>query len=221
MNTPISPAFAYDDDGDAWSALTLWLTRKVRSWVLNAALLCWRGEEEAITEDIVATTIMRIYERLKKVSLQQAEPIGSMTAFARKTARNCFIDQLRKDRRKMRLSQFTDDDEQPVIADNQPSMEEAVHERLFREQLMTMIAQEISHFPVKQREAFLKDQARSIEGLADPASLLRIYLDAGIRLLDYRSQAPRSKVERSRHSSLLHHAHKRLSHSPPLKKFLL
>lgn len=220
MITGPHPPFEYDDD-DSWSELALWLTPQVRRWVHNAALSCWRGEEEAITEDIVATAIMHIYEYLDKVSLQQAKPIGSMNAFARKTAHNCYIDQLRKDRRKTRLSQFTNDGEQPEIADNQPSMEEAVHERLYREQLMSAIAREMSNLPEKQREAFLKEQARSLDHISNPDTLVGIYLDAGIRLLDYRSQTPRSKVERSRHSALLYCACKRLSRLSSLRNFLL
>lgn len=220
MNTSIHPAFEFDDD-DSWSMLALWLTPQVRSWVYHAALSCWKGDEEAITEDIVATAILRIYEYQKKVSLQQAKPIDSLPAFSRKTAHNCFIDQKRKDRRKMRLSQLSVDDEQPEIADNRPSMEESVHERLFREQLMSVIVQEIRHLPTKQREAFLKEQARSIDRISNPASLLRIYLDAGIQLLDYRSQTPKSKIERSRHSSLLYCVYKRLSRLSSVRNFLL
>lgn len=220
MTGGANPPFEYDDD-DTWSMLAHWLTPKVRGWVHNAALPCWRGDEEAITEDIVATALMRILEYEKKVSLQQAKPIDSLRAFARTTARHCFIDQQHKDRRKLRLSQLANDDEQLEIADSQLSMEEAVQDSLFREQLMSLIARELRHVPTKQREAFLKEQARSLEGVTDPASLLRIYLDAGIRLLDYRSQKPKSKVERSRHSSLLYQAYKRLSRLSSLRSFLL
>lgn len=220
MNTSIHPAFEYDDD-DAWSMLDLWLTPQVRRWVYNASLPGWKGDEEAITEDIVAATMMRILEYQKKVNLQQAKPIDSLTAFARTTAHNCYIDQKRKDYRKMRLSQLTKDDGQLEIADNQPSMEDAVHDTLFREQLLSVIAQEIRHVPTKQREAFLKEQARLVDRLSNPASPLRIYLDAGIKLLDYRSQKPKSKIERSRHSSLLYQAYKRLSRLSSLRNFLL
>lgn len=220
MSASVLPPFEYDDD-DTWSMLALWLTPQVRGWVHNAALPCWKGDEEAITEDIVATAIMRILEYQKKVSLQEAKSIDSLRAFARTTARHCYIDQKRKDRRKLRISQLAYDDEQPEIADGQPSMEEAVLDSLFREQLMSLIAQEIRLLPAKQREAFLKEQARSLEGTSNPASLLRIYLDAGIQLLDYRYQKSKSKAERSRHSSLLYHAYKRLSHLSSLRSFLL
>jgi DNA-directed RNA polymerase specialized sigma24 family protein len=219
MNTPSHPAFEYDDD-DSWSMLALRLTPQVRGWVYNTALPCWKGDEEAITEDIVAVAITRIYQYMKKGSVHKAKPVVSMSAFARRTARNCYIDQLRKDRKKVRLSQLTDDYEKLVIVENLPSMEESVHETLFREQLIGVIAQEISHFPVKQQEAILKDQARLIDCMANPSSLLRAYHNAGIRLLDYRSQEPMKEDERSRHSSLLYHAYKRLSLLPSLRKFI-
>jgi DNA-directed RNA polymerase specialized sigma24 family protein len=219
MSTPTHPAFEYDDD-DSWSTLALWLTPQVRGWVYNTTLLCWKGDEEAITEDIVAVAVTRIYMYIKKGNVHMAKPVISMSAFARRTARNCYIDQLRKDRKKVRLSQLTDDYEKPVLAKNLPSMEESVHERLFREQLIGVIAQEISHFPAKQQEAILRDQARLIDCMPDPASLLRAYHEAGIRILDYRSQEPMKKDERYRHSSLLHHAYKRLSLLPSVRKFI-
>ena len=81
-DAPVRPAFAYDDD-DSWSMLALSLTPQVRGWVHNAALACWKGEEEATSEDIVAAAILRIYEYLQKVRAGQARPIASMPAFAR------------------------------------------------------------------------------------------------------------------------------------------
>ena len=90
--TDVYPAFEYDDD-DSWSTLALQLTPQVRGWVYNTALPCWKGDEEAITEDIVAVAITRIYEYMKKVSVHKAKPVISMSAFARRIARNCYIDQ--------------------------------------------------------------------------------------------------------------------------------
>lgn len=192
----------------------------MRSWVYSTSLCCWKGDEEAITEDIVAVAVTHIYEYMKKVRVHKAKPIDSMSAFARRTARNCYIDQLRKDRKKVRLSQLTDDYKKPVIMENLPSMEESVHETLFREQLIGVIAQEISHFPAKQQEAILRDQARLVDYMADPTSLLRAYQNAGIRLSNYRTQETLKGREYSRHSSLLYHAYQRLSNLPSIKKFL-
>ncbi len=51
MDTPIYPAFEYDDD--SWSTLSHWLTPQVRGWVYAHPLPCWQGDEDEIVKDIV------------------------------------------------------------------------------------------------------------------------------------------------------------------------
>ncbi|HLX57038.1 MAG TPA: hypothetical protein VKR83_08445 [Ktedonobacteraceae bacterium] len=82
------------------------------------------------------------------------------------------------------------------------------------------MAHEISHFPKKQLEAILKDQARRLDQMADPLPLLRAYLDAGIQLLDYRKRAPANQDESGKHNSLLYHAYRSLSSLPSVRAFI-
>jgi len=212
------PAFEYDDDG-SWSALSYWLESHVRNWVYTSDLPCWKGEEEAMVEEIVDETVMHILERINKVSTHGAKPIVYLYSFARRTAFHCFIDLVRKDHRKIRLSQIADGSEKSVIEDNLPSMEETVHERLSREQLFDILAREIIHFPKKQKEAILRDQAKLIDIMPDPMPLLRAYQNVGIQLQDYGNYSLMSCAEKRRHSSLLHYAYQRLSRSTALRQY--
>lgn len=211
--------FEYDDDS-SWSTLRSRLKLLVHGWVYSSHIPCWQGQEEEIVDDIVSESISHIFERLEKANSGVAEPIVSILAFARKTAYHCYVDQMRKDRRKIRLSQMSDSTEKPLLENRLQSMEEVIQEKVMKEQLFKLVAHEISHFPKKQREAILKDQARRLDQMADPLPLLRAYLDAGIQLLDYRKRAPANQNESGRHNSLLYHAYRRLSSLPSVRAFI-
>lgn len=75
-------------------------------------------------------------------------------------------------------------------------------------------------FAVLLKEAVLRDHARLMDGMADPAPLLLAYQCVGIQLKDYYNYAPASPIEKCRHSSLLHIAYKRLSRSPLLRQYI-
>ncbi|GAC1566325.1 MAG: hypothetical protein NVS3B14_07700 [Ktedonobacteraceae bacterium] len=213
------PAFVYDDDF-SWSTLILWLAPQVRGWVYTSNLPCWKGEEEAIVEEIVNETVTRILEHIKKVSSHNAKPIASMYGFARQTARHYFIDLLRKDRKSLRLSQLTNNNEEPAIRLFLTDIEEAVLNAVCYEQLFKLLAQEIITFPKKQKEAILRHHARLMDSMVDPAPLLRAYQSVGIHLKDYLNYAPINNVERRQHSSLLHWAYLRLSRSPLIRAYI-
>ncbi len=222
MDTPshyAHPPFVYDDD-DYWSTLALWLAPQVRRLVYGGHLSAWKGQEEDVIDDIVSESLKRIIIHLKKVRAGTGKPIASMHGFASRTAHNCFIDLLRKDKNKVQLSQLADGAEEIAVRDSQPSMEETTLEGLFNEQLLHVVAYEISRFPRKQREAILRDQARRVTSMPDPSLLLHAFNKAGIRLQDYHDCAPAGPAENSRNSSLLYHAYHRLSTLPTIREFL-
>jgi hypothetical protein len=82
---------------------------------------------------------------------------------------------------------------------------------VYYEHLFKIIAREVVAFPEKQKEAILRDHAKRMSCMANPQPLLRAYEGVGIRLIDYSRYVPADEVERGRHSSLLHHAYRRLA----------
>lgn len=214
MDRYLPPAFAYDDDS-SWSTLYSWLESRVRNWVYASHSLRWRSEEEGIIEDIVSESVIRILDRLRKVNRGEADPIKSLYRFARQVAHNYFIDLLRKDRKSVRFSQLIADGEDAPGGLFPVDLDEVILKAVGDERFFKLMAQEIVTLPKKQKEAVLRDHAKLIDGMVDPASLIRAYQSLGIQLKDYCNYVPASLIEKRRHSSLLHLAYRRLSRILP------
>jgi DNA-directed RNA polymerase specialized sigma24 family protein len=219
MTILIHPAFEYDDDS-SWFRLSSWLEFWAHNWVYGSHSSRWQGEEEEIIEDIVSESITHILERLRKANRGEADPIISMYNFARQVAHNYFIDLLRKDRKSLRFSQLTADGEDAAMKLFLADMEEAVLKVVCDEQFFKLLVQEVITLPKKQKEAVLRDHARLMYDMADPAPLLLAYQCVGIQLKDYCIYAPASPIEKCRHSSLLYIAYKRLSRSSLLRQYI-
>jgi RNA polymerase sigma factor (sigma-70 family) len=218
MTILIHPAFEYDDDA-SWFTLYSWLKFQVRNWVYTSHTLRWQGEEEETIEDIVSEAIMHILDRIHKANSGEADPIKSLYGFARQVAHNYFIDLLRRDRKSLRLSQLTADGEDAAIKLFLVDIEEAVLKAVCDEQFFKLLGQQIVTLPKRQKEAVLRDHARLMENMVDPAPLLHAYQKVGIQLNDYCNYATLSLSEKRRHSALLHIAYKRLSRSPLLRQY--
>jgi DNA-directed RNA polymerase specialized sigma24 family protein len=219
MDTSTHPAFEYDDDDSLWAMLYTRLKPFVRGWVYHSHMSRWIGEEEAVVEDIISETVERTFKRVNFRN-DEDEPILSIWGFARQTAYHYFIDLVRKQGREIPLSHLCDETNEPPLLPDPEEMEVTIHETMDHEQLYKLAAQEIKGFPNKQRNALLIDHAKRTNFEEDPTSLQLAYLEVGIQLLDYRSQEPMKEDERSRHSSLLYHAYKRLSLLPSLRMFI-
>jgi DNA-directed RNA polymerase specialized sigma24 family protein len=102
MNTPIHPAFEYDDDDSLWLMLYTRLKPFVRGWVYNSHMPRWIGEEEAAVDDIISETVERTFKRVN-FRYDEDGPVFSIWGFARQTAYHYFIDLVRKQGREIPL----------------------------------------------------------------------------------------------------------------------
>ncbi len=219
MATSAHPAFEYDDDS-SWSTLSHWLTFQVRGRVYNSHIPDWQGQEDEITDDIVNESLIHLIERLEKARANSAAPILDIYPFARQIAYHCYIDQVRKDRKKVCFSQITSEYKETAIALILADMEEATLNTVYYEQFFKLMAQEIVTFPHKQKEAMLRDHAKRMVCMSDPTPLVRAYHSVGIQLTDYHNYAPADEVEKRRHSSLLHWAYQRLARCPSVQQYI-
>lgn len=220
MTTALHPAFAHDEDS-AWSELRSRLTFQVRGWVYNSRIPDWLGQEDEITDDIVSESLEHLLERLIQISAGRAAPIVSLYPFSRQVAYHCFIDQVRKDSRKVRFSQIAAEHEEgTVIGLILADMEDAPLNTVYYEQFFKLIAREVVTFPTKQKEAMLRDHARRMISMTNPAPLLRAYQSVGIQLIDYLNYVFTDEVEKRRHSSILHCAYRRLGRCPLVRQYI-
>ncbi|MGH2493332.1 MAG: hypothetical protein ACRDIV_01360 [Ktedonobacteraceae bacterium] len=220
MTTATHPAFAYDEDS-YWSELRSQLTFQVRSQVYDSHIPDWLGQEDEITDDIVSESLRHLIERLIEANAGTADPIRNLHLYARQIAHRCFIDQWRKDKKKVRFSQIAADyEEEAVIGLILADMEDAPLNTVYFEQFFKLMAREVVTFPHKQREAMLRDHARRMSYMINPTPLLCAYQSVGIQLIDYRNYAPTDEVEKRRHSSLLHCAYQRLAQCPLLQHYI-
>ena len=219
MCTHTHPAFEYDEDS-IWRELRSWLTFQVRSWVYDSHVPDWQGQEYEITDDIVSESLRHLIERLEQARVGSAAPIIDIYPFARRVAYHCFIDQVRKDNKKVRFSQITAEYEETAVGLILADMEDATLNTVYYEQLFKIIAREVVTFPKKQKESMLRDHAKRMICMADPLPLLRAYQGVGIKLIDYSHYVPADEFERRRHSSLLHHAYRRLAQCPLVRQYI-
>lgn len=213
------PNFIHDEDS-SWSELRSRLTFQVRGWVYSSHVPCWLGQKDEITDDIVSESLKHLIERVIEAKAGTAEPIASLYPFARQVAYHCFIDQVRKDKKKVRFSQITTEyEEEAVIGLILADMEDTTLNTVDFEQFFKIMAREIATFPKKQKEAMLRDHARRAISMTNPAPLLHAYQSAGIQLMDYLNYTLTDEVEKRRYSSILHCAYRRLSLSIHLEDF--
>src|SRR5712691_416070 len=219
MASGAHPAFAYDEDS-SWSELRFWLTFQVRGWVYASHIPGWQGQKDEITDDIVSESLRHLFERLREAKVGNADPIVSLYPFARQIAYHCYIDQVRKDSKKVCFSQITSEYEETAIGLILADMEDATLNAVYYEQLFKLIAREVVTFPDKQKQAMLRDHAKRMVCMIDPLPLLHAYEGVGIQLTDYRNYASAGEVVRGRHSSLLHHAYQRLARCPSMQQYI-
>lgn len=206
---------------DSWLALYSGLQSQVRKWVYAAHLPGWRGQENEIVDDIVGETIARTYERTKLAEEGKAAPIISILHFSRATARNLFVDFVRKGRRMVCFSQLD-----PALQaestgkGSRTDIEEEVTDTLFIESLFTLLAKEIILFPRRQKLALLIDLA-SRACFGSIATLLQqAFLRVGVQLEDYKDLRPIDRVERQKLASLSCIAYRRLTHLPSVRTYI-
>jgi DNA-directed RNA polymerase specialized sigma24 family protein len=194
-----------------WSELypkLLSLTRRFvyRCWIPN-----WSGQEEDITNDIAQETARRIIERSQKAIRGEATPIDSIEGMMVIIALNCVRDLRRHDCRVIHTLTGGDSNKMSDDVNDLMSMSEVATENVYNEWLFLLLAHEIAQFPYKQRRAILIDLANQMDFNRKPTALQMAFSAVGIDLQEYQQPLPQDPIERSRHTSLLYLAYKRLA----------
>lgn len=218
--SPLNSSEKCNRESNSWEKQHVVLQRLVGTWVYGAHLLAWLGEEEEVIADITQEALCRTLERIRKADRQEAPPVNSLIALSKTIARNLFIDLVRKEKRLIPLSQlmhtFGDECFAFELADNA----EDVVEGVFREALFNDVAPEIAELPKKQQWVLLVDLARHTNFIENESMLRRALSNKGVRLEDYMGWQAESSIERSRFSSLLSIAYKRIARSNCVKAYL-
>lgn len=169
----------------------------IKSWVYHARLSLWIGQESDVAQDILQESIIKLFK------FSRNNPVQSWKRLSLVTARNCFIDAIRKDSRYERL-----------VADiglhNQKEVSEEASTNMIKEELFQWAAQEIQRFPHGQRVAILSDLAQRMHFGMEVTPLQQAFLDAGMLLQSYQSGMYQSRGAYQRAASLRSHAYRRL-----------
>jgi len=128
-------------------------------------------------------------------------------------------DMRRRDQRVTRVEAEEDGIEHFFAHNDEASMEECAIENAYYEMLFSDMAQEIAHFPFKQRQALLIDLANHMSFEPQLTPLQKAFLKVGIQLQDYQHQLPVTPEERNRYTSLLAHAYRRVSNLSCTQKY--
>lgn len=207
--SPLTPGPDLRDE-DLWMTLYRLLRPLAMSWTYHAGVPLWKGQEQDISEDIVQTSLEKIFKYSREAQ-QRGMLIYSLEHLSIVITKRCFLD-LR--RRELRLVHFSRDESAPreqspldLLAD--PSQE--AEEKIYEEWLLAVSARTIATFSRKLRAAILADLANRSCFDAEPTALQQAFLAAGVRLQDYQCAPSSDPAERGRQSALRSLAYKRLA----------
>jgi DNA-directed RNA polymerase specialized sigma24 family protein len=199
----------------AWEEVYAWLRALVRRLVARFSVAAWRGQENDLVEDIVQETVRRFIERQPRVERGEAEPVRSPEQMLVVIAYNCCKDLYRRERRLIHTGgQLIE----PAGAREMAPLDAAL-EDVYREELFTIVAQEVQQFPRKQQQALLVDLAELMSFDETPTPLQSAFLMRGIDLRQYRDW-PEDSHEHEKRVALRNHAYKRLARLPRIRAFV-
>jgi DNA-directed RNA polymerase specialized sigma24 family protein len=183
--------------------------------VRTSPLPYWRGQEDDMANDIAQETVRRVIERALKAMRGEAPPIQSLKQMANTVAYNYYRDLKRHDYRLSRLDTADANTSgtrfYPADVRSDEYLLDLVADKVDQDRLFDLLASEISHFPVKQKQAILIDLANRMYFDEESTSLQRSFLKVGIELRHYRQSLPEDQRERGRHISLCSQAYKRVT----------
>ena len=194
-----------------WQDIYMMLRPLAKRIVYTYRVPAWRGQENDVAEDIVQETTRKLFEYEQKIERSEAAPIHSLLPMVRVIAYNYGKDVRRRDQRVTHIETGDEGIEHFFFRNDEVSMEERATENAYYEMLFTEMAQEIAHFPCKQRQALLIDLATHMSFEPQLTPLQKAFLKVGIRLEEYRHLLPTTPEERNRYTSLLAHAYRRIS----------
>lgn len=193
----------------SWSHLYHVLRSPVARFVYMYAPSSWSGQEQDIIDDVLQETVIRLHRHTLLVASGSASFIHSTESFCQTVARNYCRDLYRKERRLFRFSLDTAAFETEISPAAEDPME-SILDALTTQTVMAKAASLIVSFPRKQRLALLIDLSR-YTSFGEEVSMVEQALAAfGIQLQEYQSLLPTTALERTRHSSLVSVAYKRL-----------
>ncbi len=196
---------------EEWSLIETTLHHYVTHCIYTYSVPCWQNQIQELTEDVVQEVFLRALTYADKAERGEVPSIGSFEALCKTIAKRLLLDQRRKDKHLVNsIESITIYDpcaDFYVTAD--PA--ETVLEGLSLLSLFVILSQIIVRFPEKQRIALLVDLANNAD-LDDevPCLLEQAMWEVGVSLREYCCSLPHDAVLRSRHSSLLWQAYKRL-----------
>lgn len=194
-----------------WQDIYMLLRPLAKRIVYAYRVPAWRGQENDIAEDIIQETVRKLFEYDQKTRRGEVPPIHALLPMIRVVAYNYVKDKRRKDMRVNRTEDEGNAAERVIFLEDGRSIAEQATENAFHDMLFGEMAQEIAHFPSKQKQALLIDLASHMSFEQEPTPLQQAFIKAGIQLQEYRNQLPRTPDERNRYTSLLAHAYKRVS----------
>jgi hypothetical protein len=201
------PAVAFDTwDENTWKHLWNILLVFARRTIFSCNVAYWRGQEYDLAEDVVQASILHIIERSHHREGTRTLSPSSLKRLTCNIASNYIKDLKRQE------MHFTRENIYSAERVNHSEMvSETVTENIYREELFVQIAEEVKKFPERQRDALLMDLANHMQFDGKPTALNRAFLTVGINLQEYQKPLPLDPATRTRYSSLLVHAYKRLT----------
>ncbi|MBV9616106.1 MAG: hypothetical protein JO031_11675 [Ktedonobacteraceae bacterium] len=194
-----------------WQDIYMMLRPIAKRIVYAYRIPTWRGQENDVAEDIIQETARKLFEYELKIERREVPPIHALLPLVRVIAYNYGKDVRRRDQRVVHIEAADEEVEHFSSHNDEVSMEECATENAYYEMLFTEMAQEIVHFPCKQKQALLIDLATHMSFEQHPTPLQKAFLKVGIQLQEYRHLLPATPEERNRYTSLLAHAYRRVS----------
>jgi DNA-directed RNA polymerase specialized sigma24 family protein len=182
--------------------------------------LIQRLRAEECAEDVLQETMYRMVEYAYKAERGEVKPIRSLQGLALTSARNYQYDLWRKKRRKAYWTTSKYSSVEYALGEEALDAMEIAVENVYREQLFKLLAQEIVHFPPKQKQALLIDLANRMAFGPQQTVLQKAFLEVGVDLQRYQQPLPEDPVEYARYSAILNCAYRRIKQLPSIQTYV-
>lgn len=182
-----------------WDALYHLLVARVRYWVCSSHVSLWRGQEEDIIADIVQEALMRTFGYTALVNEEGVVPCSPLRHLSIVIAYKCYQDMRRRDCQFVRSRLQMPSSQDYAIIFQQVDPSEIVLDKAFRESLLVSLAHKIAAIPKKLRTALLIELASRTLSNGRSSMMQEAFLEAEIRLQDYRQPLSNDPIERSTH----------------------
>lgn len=198
---------SYEATDELIERLRLLLYPCLRSWVYRANVLCWKGQEYDLVEDLLQIALIKIVTYLAHAR-RYAIPIYSLEQLSRVIAKRCFLDLRRRDHR---LQHIGPEENELIGREALADPAQQAEENIYEEKVLIDSTRIIATFPPKLRRAILLDLARHSSFTQSPTALQQAFLNVDIDLREYYQQPVGTKTDRNNQAALCSLAYKRLA----------